>query len=175
MLRLRPYKKCDAKQILTWVKDEISFRQWVADRYEKYPISPEDMNEHYEKVAYEDNFYQMTAFDETGVVGHLIMRFVDEEKEVLRFGFVIVDDKKRGKGYGKEMLLLALDYAFNILKVKKVTLGVFDNNQSAYRCYKSVGFEDVISDDVEYFSIMNQQWKCLELELNRNYYSLRKI
>lgn len=54
----------------------------------------------------------MTAFDETGVVGHLIMRFTDAEKTILRFGFVIVDDMKRGQGLGKEMLLLALKYAF---------------------------------------------------------------
>lgn len=28
MLRLRPYKNCDAKTIVTWCKDEISFRKW---------------------------------------------------------------------------------------------------------------------------------------------------
>lgn len=61
----------------------------------------------------------MTAFDETGVVGHLIMRFTDEEKKTLRFGFVIVNDTKRGMGYGKEMLKLAIKYAFDILKVEK--------------------------------------------------------
>lgn len=61
------------------------------------------MNRQYEGLAETDNFYQMTAFDETGVVGHLIMRFLDGEKKVLRFGFVIVDDTKRGKGYGKEL------------------------------------------------------------------------
>ncbi|OBR97186.1 hypothetical protein CLRAG_01050 [Clostridium ragsdalei P11] len=27
MLRLRPYKKCDAKYIVNWVKDEVSFRK----------------------------------------------------------------------------------------------------------------------------------------------------
>ena len=36
MLRLRPYKKCDAKYIVSWIKDEISFRKWCADRYESY-------------------------------------------------------------------------------------------------------------------------------------------
>lgn len=55
------------------------------------------------------------------------MRFIDEDKSILRFGFVIVDDIKRGQGYGKEMLQLALKYAFEVLKVNKVTLGVFEN------------------------------------------------
>ncbi len=28
MLRLRPYKNCDAKEIVTWCQDEIAFRKW---------------------------------------------------------------------------------------------------------------------------------------------------
>lgn len=103
-LRLRPYKNCDAKYIVSGIKDEVSFRKWCADRYEKYPISAEDINRQYAACEDADSFYEMTAFDESGVVGHLIMRFTDEEKTVLRFGFVIVDDTKRGRGYGKEML-----------------------------------------------------------------------
>lgn len=165
MLRLRPYKPCDAETIVSWIKDEISFRKWCADRFEKYPINAEDMNAHYDALANMDSFFQMTAFDESGVVGHLIMRFVDEEKKTLRFGFVIVDDSKRGMGYGKEMLQLAAKYAFDILKVEKVTLGVFENNEAAYHCYKAAGFKNVEIAKEEYFKILGEDWKCLELEM----------
>lgn len=164
-MRLRPYKNCDAEYIVKWIKDEVSFRKWCADRYDKYPISSEDINNHYDSFKDDDNFFEMTAFDDSGVVGHLIMRFTDEEKKVLRFGFVIVDDSKRGKGYGKEMLSLALKYAFEILKVEKVTLGVFENNLPAYYCYKSVGFKDVIMEHSEYYNVLNECWKCRELEI----------
>lgn len=167
MLRLRPYKACDAKTIVSWIKDEVSFRKWCADKYESYPITAEDMNAHYDGLAYTDSFYQMTAFDQTGVVGHLIMRFIDEEKKILRFGFVIIDDTKRGMGYGKEMLQLSIQYAFEILKVQKITLGVFENNKQAYQCYKSVGFNDVELDSAEYYHVLDEEWKCLELELVR--------
>ena len=167
MLRLRPYKKCDAKYIVSWIKDEVSFRKWCADRYESYPINADDMNKHYSDFDELDTFFQMTAIDESGVVGHLIMRFIDEEKKILRFGFVIVDDTKRGKGYGKELLRLAVKYAFEILRVEKITLGVFENNTSAYWCYKAAGFSDVETEEEEYYPIMSEQWKCLELEMNR--------
>lgn len=167
MLRLRPYKACDAKTIVTWIKDELSLHKWCADRFESYPVTAEDLNAQYGELAYTDSFYQMTAFDETGVVGHLIMRFTDEEKSVLRFGFVIVDDTKRGKGYGKEMLQLSIRYAFEILKVQKITLGVFENNEQAYHCYKSVGFREIDSEKTEYYHILGEDWKCLELELTR--------
>ena len=107
----------------------------------------------------------MTAFDESGVVGHLIMRFTDDNKKELRFGFVIVDDTKRGKGYGKEMLQLSIQYAFQILKVQKITLGVFENNEPAYRCYKAVGFKDVLLEECHYYHVLGEDWKCLELEM----------
>ena len=103
MLRLRPYKISDAETIISWCKDEAAFRKWTSDRYESFPITSADMNKKYidnnGDCVEQDNFYPMTAFDETGIVGHLIMRFTDERKNVLRLGFVIVDDTQRGKGY----------------------------------------------------------------------------
>ncbi len=165
MLRLRPYKNCDAKYIVSWIQDEVAFRKWCADRYESYPISADDMNRQYAETADADDFYAMTAFDESGVVGHLIMRFTDKDKKALRFGFVIVDDTKRGKGYGKEMLTLALKYAFEILKVEKVSLGVFENNEPAYCCYKAVGFQDVALEKTEIYHVMGEDWSCKELEI----------
>ena len=100
-------------------------------------------------------------------VGHLIMRFTDAEKSTLRFGFVIVDDSKRGMGYGKQMLELALGFAFDILKVQKVTLGVLENNPGAYYCYQAAGFRDVPTDEPEYYHLMGQKVKCLELEIKK--------
>ena len=94
MLRLRPYKPCDAKTILGWIKDEDAFWKWSTDRYPHYPITADDMNYKYMDCNGDcmepDNFYPMTAFDDSGIVGHLIMRFTDGEKTILRFGFVIV-------------------------------------------------------------------------------------
>ena len=166
-MRLRPYKPCDAAVILSWVKDEDTFRKWVTDRYPHYPITAEEMNEKYfcfnGDCIEPDNFYPMTAFDERGLVGHLILRFTDAEKTVLRFGFVIVDDARRGTGCGREMLRLAMQYASGILKVRKITIGVLENNPGAYRCYRSVGFRDA---DIEpsVFRLMGQEVRCLELE-----------
>ena len=170
-MRLRPYKPTDADTILGWIKNEETFRRWSTDRYPHYPITAADINHKYldcnGDCVEPDNFYPMTAFDESGIVGHLILRFIDAEKTTLRIGFVIVDDSKRGMGYGKQMLQLALSFAFDIFKAKKVTLGVLENNPGAYHCYKAAGFRDVTSDTPEYYHLMGQQVKCLELEMTR--------
>ena len=169
MLRLRPYKPSDAETIQKWIKDEDAFRKWSTDRYPHYPITADDMNYKYMDCngdcAEPDNFYPMTAFDDSGIVGHLIMRFTDAKKSTLRFGFVIVDDAKRGMGCGKQMLELALGFAFDILKVQKVTLGVLENNPGAYYCYQAAGFRDVPTEKPEYYHLMGQKVKCLELEI----------
>ena len=153
MLRLRPYKNCDADIIASWIKNEYAFRQWCADRYDRYPISGADINAHYAGFADADWFYPMTAFDETGVVGHLIMRFTDEEKNgIERFRVVLF--KKCDPDRHPELFLRA----------EKVTLGVFENNPAAYYCYKAAGFQDVPTEQAEYYHVLGEDWKCLEME-----------
>lgn len=166
-MKLRPYKPSDAEVILSWVRDEETFRKWTTDRYDHYPITAADMNHKYIDCNGDcpepDNFYPMTAVKDGRPVGHIIMRYTDED--VLRFGFVIVDDTKRGAGYGKEMLRLALKYAFEILKAKKVTIGVLENNPGAYRCYQAVGFRAVSGEQDVYYPVLGEMVKCRELEL----------
>jgi acetyltransferase, GNAT family len=91
------------------------------------------------------------------------MRRPSESFEELRFGFIIVDPSKRRKGYGKRMLQLGLKFAFEIYGAKKVSLSVFENNEPAYSCYKSVGFDDVILDKTEIYYVLGEEWKCKEL------------
>lgn len=163
MLRLRPYKKQDAETIVSWIEDERMFRLWSGDRYNKYPISAEDMNLFYMECEEQGDFYEMTALDETGIVGHFILRSVEENPFLC---FVIIDPQKRGIGYGKEMLSLALRYAFEILRVVKVSLNVFENNESAYYCYKALGFMEA-EEKTESCRIMGESWSRLQMEISR--------
>lgn len=168
-LRLRQYKPCDAEKIVGWIKDEEALRKWSSDRFGDFPINSEDINNKYLKnngdCMEPDNFYPLVAFDDSGVVGHLILRYTDAEKKIIRFGFVIVDDTKRGKGYGKQMLILAIKYAFDIFGAEKITLGVFDNNEPAYFCYKAAGFME--NGEELFCELFGEQWRIVEMEVNR--------
>ena len=159
MLRLRTYNKNDAEIIMSWIKDESAFYKWTAGVLGEYPISEEQFN----TVS---NLMAFTAIDDNDVVGFFTMRRPNEFFYELRFGFVIVDSRKRGRGYGKNMLKLGLKYAKEIFGVNKVSLGVFENNESAYYCYKAIGFEDVSQDEIEKYTVMGEEWNCLELEIN---------
>ena len=155
---LRPFNINDAATILSWCKDNHAFRLWSADRYRDFPAKPEEMTEQYKG----DNMYPLTAVVGDAIVGHILLRFPSEDKSLIRFGFVIVDDSKRGKGYGKQMLRLAVDYAQQILGANRISLGVFCDNLSAIECYKSVGFR-IIGEDS--YPIDGEEWKGYEMEL----------
>ena len=158
-MTLRPFTINDAPIILSWIKDETAFRKWSADRYPVYPPKPEDMVVQYAA----DNVFPFTAINNDGkVVGHIMLRYPDSSKAIIRFGFVIVDDLLRGKGYGKQMLQLAIQESKEEFGAKKITLGVFDNNPSAFHCYESVGFKVIGTDS---YQIDGEKWTGKEMEI----------
>ncbi len=157
-MTLRPFNINDVPTILSWCKDKHAFRLWSADRYKEFPAQPEEMLEQYKG----DNMYPLTAVADDEIVGHLLLRYPMEDRTVVRFGFVIVDNSKRGMGYGKQMLRLAIDYVQQELGAQKITLGVFCDNHSAVECYKSVGFRITGTDSNP---IDGEEWKGFEMEL----------
>ena len=158
-MTLRPFIIDDAPTILSWIKDKTAFRKWSADRYPMFPPKPEDMVVQYDA----DNVFPYIAIDDDGkVVGHIMLRYPDSSKTVIRFGFVIVADQLRGKGYGKQMLQLAILKAKDEFGAQKITLGVFDNNPSACHCYESVGFIVTGSDT---YLIDGEEWTGKEMEI----------
>ena len=161
---LRKYNKSDADEIIKWSKDEHSFRLWSADRYRDYPIKAEDINNNYNECIASGNFYPMTLMDEDKIIGHLILRNPDSNKDIVRLGFIIVNPDLRGKGYGKILIKEAIKYAKNTLNAKEINLGVFENNESAYHCYKSVGFKEIRTDK-NVFQFKNDSWNCVEMIL----------
>lgn len=156
MIRIRPYKDADADTILSWRQDEKAFYQWSAGVLGDHPITQKEFR-------FVTSLMPFTAFDETGIVGFFTLRTPDGSTDELRFGFVIVDPQKRGKGCGKAMLRAGLKYAFEIYGAKKASLGVFENNLPAYYCYKAVGFQDAVLDTTETYHVLGEEWKCREL------------
>lgn len=164
MIKLRKYIPQDANYIIKWIKNEKEFYLWSADRYSKYPITAYDVNTFYDK--YGKDFYIFTAIDEYNrVVGHFILRYPNtNDKSIVRLGFVIIDNTLRSKGIGKEMLALAIKYAADVLLAKTLTLGVFENNPSAYYCYKSCGFIEI--GEISQYNCNGELWNCIEMQTN---------
>lgn len=164
-LRLRPFRRDDAKAIVNWCDSEETFYKWTAGIMGAYPLTVQRLIEVTSGRDDNDTYFPFTAVDDDGVAGFFTLSQAGDDKDELRFGFVIVKPNIRGKGYGKQMLNLGLKYAFEIYGAKKVSLGVFDNNEMAYQCYKAVGMkENGIHGEYE---ICGAKWNCIEMEINK--------
>ncbi len=163
-MKLRIYQEEDAAFICRWIRSEEEMFKWSADRINCFPLSPQDINDNYREQLASGRFFPISAVDDEGnVVGHFIIRYPkpDDDSDV-RFGFVVIDPNLRGKGCGKEMLLLGVEYVKEHFAARRINLGVFENNDSARHCYEAVGFK-------EYSRCMCTMeigtWECIDMEL----------
>lgn len=156
--KLRGFFFEDAYIISSWCKSKRELRLWSADRYKDYPVTPSEIIRMYEG----DGKIPLTMMEGERIVGHIMLRYPSEDKDVIRLCFVIVDNALRGKGYGRELLQLSINYARDILHAKRITLGVFCDNRPAFECYKTLGF--TVIDNVSYI-IDGEEWKGYEMEL----------
>jgi RimJ/RimL family protein N-acetyltransferase len=163
-MKLRKYQETDAVEILKWTTNEREFRLWSADRYGKYPITPDDINNNYKECMRTSAFYPMTLVDKDKIIGHLILRKPNSNENKIRLGFIIVDNTMRKKGYGRLVISEAIKYAKDMLKASEINLGVFANNENAYSCYKSIGFEEVGREE-NALQFENETWDCIEMTL----------
>ena len=90
-LTLRPYQPTDANVITTWLKSEYLMRQWCADRYERYPVTPEDMNSYHQQYFDGHNSVALTMVDDEDIVGYISIRTPADYSSEQRLGFVIID------------------------------------------------------------------------------------
>lgn len=163
MVRLRPFKQSDFKYVLEWMQDERTFAMWCANKFD-YPLTEEQLIAYKHRIEQEEFSWCFTAIQAGGLpIGHILMRSADYVQQSIHFGFVIIDPKYRGQGLGKEMMQQAVRYATDILHMKKITLGVFENNPGAHSCYQSIGFLDV-NYRKEEFPYKDEQWGLYQME-----------
>lgn len=164
MVRLRPFKERDMDSMLPWLQDERTFAMWCAGIF-SYPLTREQMSEYISRSELSDCEWSMAATDEQGVlIGHFHV-WLDCEKNSAHLGMIVVDDGRRGQGLGRQMVSQAVRYAFEILGVQRVTLGVFDCNPRAHACYQRVGFRDGVLEERAY-EFHGEFWnrQCMEFE-----------
>lgn len=74
------------------------------------------------------------------LIGTLRFMFIDWVSRTADFGILLGDKESRSKGYGTQALSLALEYAFNSLNLRRITLKVLSSNEVAISVYRKAGF-----------------------------------
>ena len=156
-MRLRPFiPSTDFDIIKNWITDERTHAMWCANRF-SYPLERSNFISVIEAHSARKGDVPFVATSDDGkIVGFFCYSLNIAENEGM-LKFVMVDPQRRGRGTAREMLALAVKYAFEITKAASVQLYVFTENIRAVKCYKNVGFTERHTDR-EAFRFGNEYW-----------------
>jgi RimJ/RimL family protein N-acetyltransferase len=86
-------------------------------------------------------FWVIAELGTNKAIGSVSLRLVGKpEDKKIRLGIAIADKSKWGKGYGREVLITMIDFAFYRLGVNRLELSCFSPNIRALKCYNRCGF-----------------------------------
>ena len=147
--------------LICWVDSEEALMQFAGPAF-SFPLT----NEQLDLSLSEKNRYAFRVIDNgTNLsIGHCEIFLTDTSAYLGRI--LIVDQEQRGKGLGKQVVNLLLDFAFHNLDRTKVELNVFDFNIIAIKCYEKVGF--AINPDKKFERKINDEtWTALNMTINK--------
>jgi RimJ/RimL family protein N-acetyltransferase len=117
--------------------------------------------------------YKAVDEDNGKVVGHISLGGISRKNSSARISRVLVGDPHyAGKGVCSAMIKAVIAIGFGELLLHRISLGVYDFNVSAIRCYERCGFvregvqRDVLKHDNEYWSLLEMsilegEWRKL--------------
>jgi len=145
---IRPILKEDTDMVLGWRNSELVKQYFI---YREDITVDEHINWLETKVKTGKVCQFVICVKETDKpIGSVYLQNIDMFHKNAEYGIFIGEVDSLGKGYGSDAAKLALDYAFDVLKLHKVYLRVLNNNDRAIKSYEKVGFkiEGVLKDEV---------------------------
>ncbi len=140
-ISLSPLVQEDLDKLWLWINDkEISQYLTVYRRLFSKEAEKEWLNK--TLMDTENPTFAILSNTNKNIIG-VVSLTVDKENNNSVLGIFIGEKNLWNKGLGTEAIILLLDYAFNVLNLHKVWLGVFSFNKRAYQVYQKVGFKEV--------------------------------
>lgn len=115
---------------------------WFWDGHTPAPAKLESLLAHFDESASKSSDDEVSfAIEIDGhYVGHCSLHSFDHTNQTCELSVEIGDSAYWGKGYGREIVQLLLQYAFNHRHVNRVWLKTHSENERAVRCYRACGF-----------------------------------
>ena len=170
MIRLEYITRDDFIKVLDWNKNTMPefLLQWAGPMFE-YPLTEEQLDTYFSRGVNEqdsDTFvYKIVETENNQCVGMIELGEIDIRNKSGRVGrFLIGEQDFRGRGTGQLVLKTIIGIGFEKLGLHRISLGVFDFNQLAIRCYEKVGFvkEGLLRDSRK---VGNSYWSLYEMSI----------
>jgi RimJ/RimL family protein N-acetyltransferase len=74
-------------------------------------------------------------------IGNIKIDPINNKNQLGEYGILMGDRSECNKGYAKEASKCVIQFCFEVLELRKITLGVLDNNKAALQLYLNLGFK----------------------------------
>jgi UDP-4-amino-4,6-dideoxy-N-acetyl-beta-L-altrosamine N-acetyltransferase len=152
-IMLRPLQAGDLEKTIMWRNDPTIREAAMAH---PFPVTRELEKTWFDQVLNNKGndtiYFAIATTQNDDFVGYLYLHRINWISRTCYFSIYIGEEANRGKGYGAESLQLILEYAFNVLNLRKVLLEVNASNTAAIALYEKTGFviEGTLKEHVYY-------------------------
>lgn len=136
---LRPMEKDDLDCLKTWNNDP-EVRKLIG---EVHPMSSAAVEDFYMRLKDDPQrvWFVIVQKESDRIIGETGLLRIFYPWRTADLSIIIGDKFAWGKGYGREAVLLLLDYAFGALALHRIAIGVVGFNERALRFYEKIGFK----------------------------------
>jgi RimJ/RimL family protein N-acetyltransferase len=147
---LRPIERSDYTDVMpTWLSDRDATRYLTRGTF---PLTRDDLSAAFDEVrsSHADCEFAVVAIDDDSPVGVAGLHALNWVARSAEFRVFVGDRSHWSKGIGTETAQLLVAYAFDVLNLNRVWLGVNSENLAALTTYERTGFtrEGLLRDDV---------------------------
>lgn len=180
MIRLDYMTRDDFVKVLNWNKNTTPdfLMQWSGPMFE-YPLTVEQLERYYDRGVneHESDIFIYKIVEDNQCVGMIELGVDRKNKSGRVRRFLIGEQDFRGKGIGRLVLQTIIGIGFEEFGLHRISLGVYDFNQLAIRCYEKVGLvkEGLLRDSRKVgncywslceMSILEEEWKLIHKHHN---------
>jgi ribosomal-protein-alanine N-acetyltransferase len=125
-------------EYLAWMNNPEVYR--YLETGDDYKI--EDLRKYLESVEANDSilFWAIHLKENGKHIGNIKIDPISKRHGLGEYGIMIGDSDEWGKGYAKEASKIVINHCFRDLGLRKITLGVVEDNRTAVNLYKRLGF-----------------------------------
>jgi RimJ/RimL family protein N-acetyltransferase len=135
---LRPLEKGDLPARRTWCND-AEIRALTS---EVFPLSEAGAESDYESLLRDEMraWFAITLRENDHLIGEAGLQHIFAPWRSAGLSITIGNKFYWGKGYGREVLLLLMNYAFGELSLHRLSVEVVETNERALRFFEKAGF-----------------------------------
>ncbi|WP_299530268.1 GNAT family N-acetyltransferase [uncultured Streptomyces sp.] len=136
---LRAMGPGDAEALWRWNHDPEVMR-WMDDTYAQTPEQVRERLTERPRNAYGDLLFGVETLDDGVLVGLVALHGAEPEKGIATLDIYLGEKTCWGQGLATDAMRTACRYAFEDMRLHKVTLTVVTENHAARKVYEKVGF-----------------------------------